>query len=518
MAACPPTGPALGGPPRPGAPPPRPLRGAALALLLGACAPADDAGDAGSPTAPWRGLREVEIAPAVARDDMPRALELRGLVTGLVELGLTDLPGVLPRVAEAPPSPGLAHPLPLRSERWTLRLQVDQRDEVVMIDATACAPTGRCAELQGQGPGAEAATARLLHALARQLDRSPVGAADLRWQAPLSKDPYAILLSGRAAAAFYGLRPAAAPGDEDDPRKDPIARAVLVDPGVPLSTWVQARDRARRGVDPGAALERAMASRPEATALLADAAAAADAARRPARAREAWEQVAERAPRDPRYALPLTRARLAHKDPAAAAAALDALPADVQDLREVIELRVGVADALGPPGADDALLGRWQEAAPDDPVPVRRRVADRAHAGDLAGAFALLDALEARGERELAGRWRVALSLDLAGPAAALAAAEALGDPAVLDRVRARAEGGPPPPLAEPVARLAWAEAELRAGRPAVARAAAEGVISRDPHLPEAWSLLARVAEATGDADGAAKARQRAAFLDPAAG
>ena len=109
------------------------------------------------------------------------------------------------------------------------------------------------------------------------------------WDAPISRDPYAILLAGRSAATWYGLIPGVPEETVGDKRRDVITRAVLVDPQLGFSQWINARRSLLRGFPQLArgAFARASLAQPHRVLYRADEAAAIRALRLEEEARRA---------------------------------------------------------------------------------------------------------------------------------------------------------------------------------------------------------------------------------------
>lgn len=453
---------------------------------------------------------ELDVAPPPAQ--VGRGTELLGLAVVLVEMGLSDLPGVVPVVAGVPPSPGLSEALST-AERWNGVISLSPGSELhlELCDADACEGMTVPVALDT----AHQAAATLLDAASDWLGRPAAVAVSTGWRQPVSKDPYAVLLTGRGAAVLYGLREPASDDALGDRRRDPVDRAVYVDPLSAPAAWVLSRRDAERG-EPSRArgvLPRAMGARPTSTVLYADDAALADLAARPIVARRAWLDVLDRAPLDPRYVVPAAWSALRAGEIDDAAHALDALPDWAQGEARVVELRVALADAAVDAEATDELLARWQEAAPTDPRPVERRIRAFVRSQDYAAASGLLEEWRTRGASAEADRLAVPLHLALGDAAEAAALARKLGLDDAAVRIEARRDGDP--------SRLApdlW-EARLLRAEQALARDAPDealGLIGRD-QSPEALALRVRAHEIAGREKQAEAARAELRWRDPSA-
>lgn len=472
-------------------------------------------------------LVDVGLTPRPPPPEMPRGAEVMGLVTALLELGLADLDGVCPHTAVAPVSPGLDDALHVGAERRDLYLSVVELPwtpaprgepipphgiELVLSSCEAPSETAPC-ELarsrRGTREDPTPAVDDLLDQLAGVLlaARHPEVLEDAR--TPPSADPYAILLAGRSAASWYGLLPATPEPLRGDKRRDPVARALLVDPDTAVGNWISGRRELVDGRAGAAALRLELASfaRPSSLLLMADAAAGLSAAGRFEAAWTAWLLVEAARPGDPRFALGVARAALAAGHPEEARARLDALPGPHQRTVEVASLRARVAEALGLESSSyyDQILAIWQQVDPADAEPVRRRVLRRARATDYADALPLIPELETRAGIDEASRTAMSLEAALGRYAAAAARAEVVGEAELARRLRARAATTPtqrltalgPPEgerAADPVWLAARAEALLCAGDVDGALETAQRALVLRPALPEALDVAARAA------------------------
>lgn len=384
-------------------------------------------------------LAEVRLAlPEVERGS--RAADRQGVILGLYELGLTDLAGVVPRVGGAPVSLGLTRALTAGAESWEARVDV-LAAQPLELAVTLCDEHRYCTEHWGQGGSLEQpaiAVAALLKATARRMGRVPLNGSDVDWETVGSKDAYAVLLAGRSAAVRYGLRDPAPAGT--DPRRDPVARAVFIDPELPLAAWMAARRDADEGLGRAArgGFARAAVKRPRSAVLLADEAGAAGLSGEALAAWGLWREVEARAPGDPRFTLAVAAAALDAGEAREAWRRSQALPAWAEGAPEVAALRVRAAEILGDQPDFDALLRDWQWAAPANPEPVEKRIELRVEAGQFSEAARFLDTLAGRGRPQKAGELRVALAAAQGQWAEAEAAADAMGWASVAGRARTR--------------------------------------------------------------------------------
>jgi tetratricopeptide (TPR) repeat protein len=470
---------------------------------------------------------EVRISTAAVWPGVKQPDELAGLFTALIETGLADLVDVAPYVEATGPSPGLEQRLLTDVEIWTGKLGIVAEGEELRYGLLLCDPTGACENLEAIGsrevPSAPAAG--LLAQATTVLGREPIADAAARWGERQSSDTYALLMVGRSAAIFYGLRPPVAESIRWDERRDPVARASYIDPSMPIAWWIQGRLQ----LDVGAArlaresFTRASLTRPASVLFKADEATALAAQERWDDAWRAWEEVNARTADDPRFAVPRAKAALESGRVKEALGVLDRLPKVYQDERAVAELRVAIAEATGGSSNYDELLARWQAAAPNDPEPVRRRIAIRVDDGRLQEALELAGELERRGEPEEATRLGMALAIGLGDHETAALRADRLGRQDVAGRIRARADleagaKGVPAEIADaadPIGLVVAGEALLSGGSADLALAKAEAALKLDAWMPEALDLQARSLDQLGRGDEAAKARSKARSADP---
>ncbi len=495
-----------------------------LALLLAVGCSEDAAGPeaetAVATTAPIV-LTDVRLSPLQVAQGFARDAEFRGLITVAIELGLADISGVVPLVG------GDGLPVAFLGERAPAARHVDARlsargtPEAIELELELCVAGGECASTVATATSKSpwTAVAALLEGAAAALDVPVDESTRAAWGRPGSNDDYAELITGRAAAQFYGiLPPSLTPGDR---KADPVLRALVLDPQQPLAQWVHARWEVATTVDGGkaaVALSRAQLVRPTSPLLAADQAALLSMTGHIGEALLAWETLAGAAPGDPRWILPLARARLAAGQGQAAVAALAALPTEFTWDPAVAALRVVATEAAGDAEALDPLLARWQAVASQNPAPVRRRIDLRVKTGEYQDAETLIGALRERDPGPPTDALEVALLLTLGR----YEDAAALAPVAVASRIRARARlettpGEVPEMLALDDVRRPAVEAEaalwLKDG--AAALAAADRAVAGAPDRAEPQALRARALEALGRVSESSAAWVRAWDLDP---
>lgn len=511
-----------------------------LSLLpLLACAPPEPPEVPGVPDTGEQEMGQLQLDPstrpalltlslAEPEPAIPRGAELSGLVTGLLELGLADLDGVVPEVAGVAPSPGLAGLLRADLERWTLATRLWERERVLTVEATLCTAGGVCQTHAALATRAEPtpAIATIVEAVAAQMARGEDAGSGLARAEPQSDDPYAVLLAGRSAATWYGLLPPTPENLLGHKRRDPVSRALLVDPDTALGNWVAGRRALALGDAEQARTRFATASfaRPSSTLLLADEAAALTAAGHAETAWFAWQTVLARRPLDPRFVRPAAEAALRAGLPGEAETLLALLGEPWASRSEVLSLRARAQEALGYSASDehDQLLARWAELAPEDPEPVRRRLHNHVRAAAYEEALALAAELARRGRAAEAAEVELALLNALGRPAEGAEKARLAGQPEAAARLRARASADPAERAAAlaqvpgPRAAATRAQTLLELGRADEANTLVTSALQDDPWLPEALEARAGALAAAGQAEESRRALARRCESDPA--
>lgn len=330
----------------------------------------------------------VQVVPPGAPPGTAAA-DRAGLVTALVELGLSDLKGVVPRVGDAPVAPGL--PQDPIADVWKLELAV-RADPALTVGAALCHGDNCETVPDAVAPGTvdpTPAIAELLDDVAASLGRPPTAEVRRTWTQRGTRDDYAARVAGRSANVFYGLAPP--PEKVGNRGSDPVARAWFLDPGMPVAGWMAARAEGRE--NPAIALRRASQARPSSLVLLAGLAGA-----QPDRRSAAplYDELLRRAPFDRRFLVAIAANRLAMGNANEASQILDALGPGAGRIPSVARLRVQIADATGVKDLE-SLLQRWRRADPLDAEPVRRLVHARVATGRYAQARDLLPELRRRG-------------------------------------------------------------------------------------------------------------------------
>lgn len=457
--------------------------------------------------------------------DLSRGVEIAGLVSVLLEAGLADIAEVCPRVGQAPPVPGLSDVPIGGAEEWTGRVTLAGEARALRLGLDLCRAEEPCRNKDvpffRETPWT--ATAELLRwaelVLAR---RAPEGASSA-WSVAMSPDPYAVLMCGRAAATLYGMLPPPEPELVGDRRKDPVARATYIDPGMAHAWWIAGRRSLAAGdlVAAEEAFSRATVAWPHEPVFLAASATSVGQSGRAEAALLAWRSLLEMTPGDMRFLLPGSRAEAAAEHPREALTMLEASPS--KDDPAVLRARVELEVVLGPgPGHED-LLTQWKATAPDDPEPVRRLLSIRVRQRRWPEALDLAAELGRRGARAEADGLELALAASAGEPERAALAAEALGLGREAARLRARAiverdpaagakllRGDP-----DPMAAVVRGEARLSMHRPMSAVAEADIALAFDPWLPEGLSLRARALDALGLRWEAAQTRRLLARVEP---
>ncbi len=474
---------------------------------------------------PIAAVVRIEIQPPIA-PDFRWGTETAGLVTAWTERGLAGLWGVVPHVVGTPIFSGLHTPL-VNEDVWVASMSVGDDPSALRIALTLCDPQGACLEHQSIGvrEAPFEATAAVLVQASQQLGRAPV-VETRSWRVPPSQDDYAVLITGRAAASFYGISEPTEVDAIGDRRRDPINRAVWIDPSVAVAQGMLARRDAVLGDGDAMLQAYALAAKYHADddpTLTADLAAASTMMANPLDAYALWADVQRELPDDPRFMVPRLQAALALEEVDDVLDELLRLGARLGPDPAVAELRVAVADAADASRALDLdlLLSDWQRADPTATEPVRRRIGLRLDTGDWAGALELTDALVARGSTREALELKLALGAALHRWGDAHEAAVALGNPEAAAQMLAAGAGDPATAAAaleattEPRTLLVRGELLLSAGSALEALAMASAALSSDPWWADGLALQVRALRALGRSEEAREALARLHQADP---
>ena len=400
-----------------------------------------------------------------------------------LDANLASLPGVVPRIGPAPRPPSLKDLPASMTATWVGALRTSGTASAWTVSLSVCPEDDACFYLEDTGTSddAERLASTLATNVASFLQRSPQA-----WDTePPSRDDYASLIAGRAAASFYGLTPALEAEAIGIARRDPIVRAVLIDPLMARSQWLLGRHWLNHN-NPAAAARSfaragsiAVAPQDRAVALAADG--------KWQTALTAWSQTLA----EPRFAIAAAAVAVHLQDDASTDAWLELVPAGTTDDPELLRL---LADRAGD-GVSEEVLIRWAEAAPADPVPVRRHVHWLARYRDYATARERVTELAERGGSDAAG---LALALD---------AELGLDTPSV------------PETLATTVdVRMIQARAAARRGDWVLAGALVDAVLATEPFCPEALALQVDFLVASGRREAAAEVLATLRSADPAWG
>lgn len=470
---------------------------------------------------------DVRIEPIAERGGHRFANEVAGLLIALYEAGLADLPDVVPHYDAYGPPPGIDRWLTGESSHWDARFSISYERDAVQIVLELCPAGGECMEGSASGPreAPEGAVTELL-VWSAGLFGVPVPAGIVEtWSRPLSADRYAVLILGRAAATMYGLVDPISPAHRGLPRKDPLTRALLIDPSLSLTQYLIGRRALEIGDAESAAraFEKARIDVTGRFAFEVAAAAAANAGGDWALARKLWDEVESRWPLDSRFVVPRVEAYLASGLAVEARSLLLELPPRFDKDPAVAKLRVEIAEAVGPGEDYERLVAAWEEAAAYDPEPVRRHIALRLRDGRFEEAFELLAKLEARGAATEAREMMIALGAEIGRFADAAKQAAIMGNDSLAKRLRLRAaleQDSRNIPIGlvkarDPDLRLLLAKLQLpRDADKALADVRA--VLREDRFRAEAIAIEVRALEQLGRWDEAVAARERLQFADPA--
>jgi hypothetical protein len=457
--------------------------------------------------------------------------ETAGLVTLLVEAAIGELDGCIVTVAGKTASPGVGSPVgAARADRWSAQLALGDDPEALVVNLEICPVDAdgvgtHCTTASGSGTRGAPWTAipPLVALVSRIADRAPAAGAAAQWDLPVSADPYAVLVAGRGAASWYGLLPPPPHAAEGDVKRDPLARAVYIDPSMPLSQWLVGRRHALAGRwdDARPSFTAARQGRPFHPVLTADEARALVEEGRPLPAAEAWEGLMQVVPNDPRFQLPRALAVLGAGRTEIARGLLDELAADWPDDPGVAAARVAVADAADEDADLDVLLARWQATDPSAIEPVRRRIQLRIEMGRWQDAWDLVPELRARGASDLADGYALALGSLVGQAEEAAAAAERVGQPETAarirtqDAIRSKRSIGALPPIDDVDGWVAAGHAALADGRVDDAVGLAKRASKERAWDPDVLALLAEVERASGHQREASLAEARLRAVEP---
>ncbi|MBK8010532.1 MAG: hypothetical protein IPK13_04235 [Deltaproteobacteria bacterium] len=465
---------------------------------------------------------EVEVQ---APEDLPYAVEGRALLGLLFERSLADLPGVIPMIEGTAPSPGFAQWNDPGAVRWQLTVSDRGGRQELDLASALCIDRTTCVTATATGARAqlEQSVSALTSSIARQLGRARAREAQQTHASSISKDDYAVLMTGRAAAVLYGFLKVD-PAAFEDRHRDPPVRAVFLDPSIELAQWILGRVRFSREA-PGAenAFLSAVALHPTDVAAQADLATTLAKLGRLEDAAAVWDKVHSLAPDDPRFRIAAIDFALLAGRPNRAEELLLKLPARYAASIKFAELRVRIAQALGRTHDEDEWLAAWQERAPADPEPVEQRTRHAIRRRAYAKAIKLSMTLEQRGRPQAALELRLVAALGIGDYLLAESAAVALEQPVLAERIRARLElethtstrSRVLRAARDPVTLVVRGEVRLAEGKSFGALMDAEHALATNPWWPEALSLKARAHDARGETSEAAAARVRLRLADP---
>ena len=492
-------------------------------LLLLACTQTTPTPEpASAPTRQAPQLTELRLPILKVEQPFRWDAEFRGLATAAMELGLYDLPGVVPHISAQVPSPS-DDALKMATRVVDARFFARGTPEKLELELELCVAGGLCestlAEATREAPWP--AFGALLEGAAATLGVEVPEAVRLSWSKAGSRDSYAELLTGRAAALYYGILPL--PDPLPAGKAHPVFRAVLVDPRQPIAQWTWARWQMGTLPDAGKASEslgRAMLERPDSPLFAAQRAWLAGRAGHREEALLDWQEILGNHKDDPRFLEPTARALFATGRADDARSLLLRLPDAFLWIPEVAQLRVEVTEAVEGTENLDPLLEHWQRTDSMTVLPVRRRIELRVQRRDYEGARALVGVLRTRAPGPATDALEVALLVALGR--LDLAMGRAPEEVAARLSLRAALQVDPGAELGEGEedipALLARAQAALWRNDPEAALQLLGQATCMPPctDAPERLALLARALEAQGRSTEAVEAWKQAWLLDPA--
>jgi hypothetical protein len=454
--------------------------------------------------------------------------ETAGLIIALLETGLTDLPSILPLVEGAPVAPGWENPLFDHARNWRLHLEFDyETDEDVHIFAKICPEPGNCSGAHAR-VSRKSPTEGVSKLLVRISEVLGVTAADgivEGWSKPISEDDYAILMLGRAAGQLYGYIPAPAPRTIGNRREDPSERAVYIDPTMLLGYWVRARRELTEGnpKEALASLTRADEEGGYRPYLRITKAAAFERLEEWKQAASVWESLAPESGPDLRFAVRQAETWAKGSSPQAALKLIESLPDDIRSHADICRLRVTASENAGIKAGYEARLEAWARAAPTDPEPLRRLIAQGLRNDQKNEVRSRLRELEARGATAEAQAMAIAMDNELRHYDSAFKEAEDLGLSVLAQQIRARRRlerGGRIHAFAlaktnSPGAMIAAARV-LLGESPIRALGLANRLLKKDPWFPEALAVKVQALRLLKDEAAAQDSLERLALADPA--
>lgn len=470
---------------------------------------------------------DVRIEPVNEFGGHRYAHEVAGIVVALYETGLTDLVGVVPHYDYHGAPPGVDRWLTGASTHWTARFSFGYDRDTLQIVLRLCPADGACRGASASGPreSPEGAITELLVWSASQMNKPvPAGMVEA-WSKPLSKDRYAVLVLGRAAASWFGMSDPVDPAERGNPSKDPLARVVLIDPSLSIAHYILGRRALDIGKQSAAAhsFERALQGTPDRFVFQVASAASLNVAEQGAEARKRWDDLDARWPDDSRFVIPRLEAYLATGMAKEAKELLAEMPDRFAHDPEIARLRVAIAEKLGPGPDYEQLLVAWEDAAGYDPEPVRRHIALRLRDGRLQEAFELLGKLEARGATSEAKQMTIALGAGIGRFEDAAKQAVLSGSDRLAQRLRLRAALDkdprviPPALFQSPEPELRLLAAKMRASaEPERALDDVRNILREDRFFADAIAVEVSLLERLGRSDQAVQARERLQFADPA--
>lgn len=454
--------------------------------------------------------------------------ETDGLVMSLIETGLSDFPWILPELDGAATPPGWETPLFEHAANWRLEIEIDdETEDSIEIYAKICPEPGNCSGAHARGPrtAPSAAVAKILARIAEVLHQPIPEAMVETWSQPLSEDPYALLLLGRAAAQLYGYMPPTPPRLIGDKRNDPSERAIYVDPTMALGYWIRAR-RQLKSDEPKKALasiNRAIEERGHRAYLRIVAAAAWERLEEWKQAGSAWEAVSAHPGYDLRFAVRQGESWAQAGAPNAALELIDSLPANLRGHADIARLRVNASERAGIVEGYEERLEAWARAAPADPEPLRRLIAQGLRNDRKSEVRLRLQELEARGAKAEAQTMAIAMDNELRRYHSAYEEANKLQLTELARQIRARKRlerDGNIHPLALAKTRtpgtVVVAARALLAESPERSLNLVSRLLRQDPWFPEALAVQVRAYRLLENHRAADESLERLVRADPA--
>lgn len=452
--------------------------------------------------------------------------ETHGMVLSTMEQFLGEWPGLVTVFDGQWPQTAMG--LSVRPQQsWTLTVSVEAGEAATAVTGELCDPKGRCRPLAAQSSSSPTGVvvAETLATLVQDFGRE-LTETQAELMRPESRDPYALLVLGRAAAIQQGLMgeveegpplediwgtPDAAP--HRLAKRSEVERAAFLDPTMGSAWWTLAKHRTSLEARQQA-LQRGLEVRGKSVMLWSEKARLHEVAGELRAADAAWDTLQDLSPDDPRFLLPravsLKRRGRADQGRALVQEAYHLNPMDPKVLRVQIEWSEEDEEE------DLKALADWSALRPADPEPYRRRLSLHLERRELSEALRAAEMLSelSNSSGETLGL-RMALAAELGHGDTLRRLAMEKEDRAVLERLNTTTEEGELWWTRTLPEQLILARGLLASGRVSSAERVAKGILSRRPNWPEALDVWIAICERRGSGERCEKASKKLRWADP---